>query len=300
MNDLKAAAHMAAMNVQVAVSKAPATPERIAAVAGLPARVVELPPALESEVIENEPPPSGPPAPSRPHSSLHRVTLSWRGTLANGEAPSDAPTGAPLVADSPHEEPLQVEPMLDAFLVAVSVCENFGSLMAPAVKNDKSNFEKIRTAWAGLGQPTTLRSLLLAEVATKIHKPGGALKDPSAAIALVWSRRSFAFQTALLAGLSEDPSASLSAVATSAYKEHLEPHHNWVLKSTFKMALNAMPKMDEFLSRLGVGVAGVDREAVYADMAELVQVQQRVVDAIGALLVDLGLEKIQIAEKKAK
>jgi hypothetical protein len=53
---------------------------------------------------------------------------------------------------------------------------------------------QVRTAWAKLGQPATLRALLRAELGTNIHQPGGVLKDPSAAIALVWARRSLAFQ----------------------------------------------------------------------------------------------------------
>ena len=136
---------------------------------------------------------------------------------------------------------------------------------------------------------------------TKIHKPGAALKDPSAAIALVWTRRSLAFQTALLEGITRERAPSLSDVATVAYRAHLEPHHNWILKSTFKMALSAMPKLDEFYSRLGVGATpGLDCDGVLADMSELVEAQQRAVDAIGALLVELQLEKLELAQKKGR
>ena len=92
--------------------------------------------------------------------------------------------------------------------------------------------------------------------------------------------------------------ASLSAVASEAYRAHLEPHHNWVLKSTFRMAFNAMPKLDEFFMRLGAGEAGIDRDIIYADMADLVAAQQHVIDVIGTLLVELELEKLSPAEAK--
>jgi len=220
------------------------------------------------------------------------VTLAWRGVL-RGDG----------VGEGGGEPRLMVDELLEALNVAMSVCENFGSLMAPAVKNDKANFDKVRSAWEKLAKPPTLRQLLEAEIATKIHKPGGVLKDPSAAIALVWARRSLAFQTCLLEQLTKDRSAALSACATDAYKRHLEPHHNWILKSTFKMGLNAMPRMDEFFERLGVGrEPGLDRDAVEADMVELVESQQRVVDCIGAMLVELDLEKpgAIAADKKVK
>ena len=115
----------------------------------------------------------------------------------------------------------------------------------------------------------------------------------------MWLRRSFAFQLALLEGLERDHNASLSNVATDAYKAHLEPHHNWILKSTFKMGLNAMPPKESFLLKLGGELDESERDAaVYGDMAELVRVQQRVLDIVGSLLVELDLEAS--SGKKAK
>ena len=98
----------------------------------------------------------------------------------------------------------------------MSICELFGTLMAPAVKNDLGNVGKVRTAWESLRKPESLRDLFQAEVDSGVHKPartrGGALtlKDPSAAVALVWVRRSIAFQTSLLDGVQTDRSARSS------------------------------------------------------------------------------------------
>lgn len=83
----------------------------------------------------------------------------------------------------------------------------------------------------------------------------------------------------------------MSSVATDAYKRTLEPHHNWILKSTFKMGLNAMPDLDDFFVRLGVGSRpGLDRDAVEADMAEVAEAQQLIVEQMGALLFELDLD----------
>ena len=70
---------------------------------------------------------------------------------------------------------------------------------------------QVRTAWVKLGQPATLRALLRAELGTNIHKPGGVLKDPSAAIALVWARRSLAFQVSRSRATDECHRVQLSA-----------------------------------------------------------------------------------------
>jgi hypothetical protein len=89
--------------------------------------------ALPASAPEQQPA-SAPPEPvsEGPHSSLHAVTLAWRALLP--EAAPTTPTGGGGVAD---ESAIAVEPLLKACAVATSVCELFGSLMAPAVKNDR-------------------------------------------------------------------------------------------------------------------------------------------------------------------
>ena len=140
---------------------------------------------------------------------LHAVALAWQATLGTEATGGDAaarPTGAPGPLDTPTAGVLRVEPLLEAFRVAVTIAESFGPLMAPAVQNDLANAEKVRRSWSSAGKPASIGELLRAEVATGVHKPGTAkkapvLKDPSAAIALVWVRRSLAFQLALLEGV---------------------------------------------------------------------------------------------------
>ena len=44
--------------------------------------------------------------------------------------------------------PLSVSELLEAFRVTTSIMEMFGSLMAPAVKNDQANLAKVRDARA--------------------------------------------------------------------------------------------------------------------------------------------------------
>ena len=55
------------------------------------------------------------------------------------------------------------------------------------------------------------------------------LADPSAAIALLWMRRSLQFLVHLLHELCEQ-GTSVAAAMRAAYDAHLEPYHGWVLK----------------------------------------------------------------------
>ena len=116
-----------------------------------------------------------------------------------------------------------------------------------------------------------------------------------AAIALVWMRRSLDFQTALLDSMHTDRSQSLSNVAREAYRTHLEPYHNFWLKNTFRAGLSAMPARGEFLVKLAADLAESvgpeEREAIcYAEMAELVEVQQKALAALSKIFVELDLE----------
>ena len=85
---------------------------------------------------------AGPSIVAVPHSSLHAVTLAWRQTLPSSALPSssngDRSGGAGGAGGG-----VEVAPLLEALDVAVGICELFGPLMAPAVKNDRSNCDKV-------------------------------------------------------------------------------------------------------------------------------------------------------------
>ena len=201
---------------------------------------------------------------------------------------------------SARQVELRVELMLEAFTATLGIAETFGPLMGLAVKNDQANFEKVRGAWAELSAAdpqrcSTLRGLLEAERSKGIHKAGGVLADPSAAIALVWMRRSLDFQTSVLDGMVTDRHGVLLEVARGAYKTHLESYHNFWLKNTFRAGLSAMPRREEFLQRLSPalkeGLSDEEREAIcYSEMGELVEVQQKVIATMSSLFVELDLE----------
>jgi len=101
----------------------------------------------------------------------------------------------------------------------------------------------------------TLRALLQWEKGQGIHKPGGVLADPSAAIALLWMRRTLQFLGALMRRVLESDARPVAELAREAYAAELEPYHGWLLKGTFGVALGAMPSRVEFFERLAPRVA---------------------------------------------
>ena len=94
--------------------------------------------AVPSELATDVP--ASVPEVTRPRSMLHKVTLAW--AAAQGRSGGSGDAGE--VAEAGDQ--LRVDSLLEAFRVSLSVCESFGSLMAPAVKNDLANLEKVRTS----------------------------------------------------------------------------------------------------------------------------------------------------------
>ena len=157
----------------------------------------------------------------------HAAPPSAASPVAGGAGTAGQSPGAAPRDEGPVE--MEVEATLEAFAAALRVAEVFGPLLQLAVKNDEANFAKVRKAWTAMlaAEPdrdcATLRQLLTMEKASGIHKAGGVLADPSAAIALVWMRRTLTFTNAILDGTAADTSPNLGSVAGAAYKAHLEP-----------------------------------------------------------------------------
>jgi len=137
--------------------------------------------------------------------------------------------------------------------------------------------------------------LLGTEKASGIHKPGGVLADPSAAMALLWMRRSLQFLVHLLHELCE-PGTTVSSAMRAAYDAHLEPYHGWVLKQAYQVALNGVPKREEALQKFFPRVQPNERQDLYTlEARECVVVLSRVVDAMRMLFEELDLEDVRRA-----
>ena len=239
-------------------------------------------------------------------SMLASVTNAWRAAIRDPREDKDTESEyeSSDVYGANVEVLIRVEPLLEAFMCSLQILEAFGPLLALAVKNDTANCDKVRQAWEHLSAAgdaqrcSNLRGLLEAERSSGIHKAGGVLADPSAAIALVWMRRSLEFQNAVMDGMQSDRQSALCNIAREAYKTHLEGFHNFWLKNTFRAGLSAMPGRDDFVQRLlppdhpaAEGKTEDERARIcYTEISELVEVQQKLIATMRTLFVELDME----------
>ena len=221
---------------------------------------------------------------------------------ANGGSPSNgAAAAADAAAASSHagEVDLLVGPLLDAIQKSLGYSDVFGPLMVLAVKNDEGNLRKARKAWEKhtneardvqeSKRVNTLRGLLETERQSGIHRPGAVLCDPSAAIALLWMRRTLQFLTRCLEGIYTD--RPMAEVGVEAYQLELEPFHGWLLKSTFAMALNGFPHRTEIFERLGSHLPEENRDRLLqVEVEQCIEMLKQVVDSMRSLFEELGLE----------
>ena len=230
------------------------------------------------------------PSTSAPRTALHGLAQAWLASLATGV------DGADEIPD------VVIERLFAAFdLSATVVGGAIGAVMAASVKNDNANMAVVRKALARRftdESMQSLRALLSAEIAARVHKDGASglvLRDPSCALSIVWLRRGLALQTGIIEGLVRERQQSMNTIVTNAYVAELEQYHNWALRGTMKLAFNAAPNKDRVLRNfqgktpLSPGVDGY--KGLYEDLAEVAEAQRRVMDAIAKPLVALDLDR---------
>ena len=286
-----------------------------AAEAELP-ETVERSQQLERKSSFRRTPPEGvrsrattpPPMSGLPPASVGATPASGGGVSFGLTVPKLTSTSPGLVdgAGVAGELELRVGAIIEAFATTKPVVEVLGPSLILFLKNDEGNVRKLRKAWSRqieesleLAVPhnrcASLRGLLETEKATGIHKPGGILADPSAAMALLWMRRSLQFLVHLLHELCE-PGTAVSTAIRAAYDAHLEPYHGWVLKQAYNVALNGVPKRHEALQKFYPRLQPHERHEAFAlEARECVVVLSRVVDAIRTLFDELDLEDVRKA-----
>ena len=97
-----------------------------------------------------------------------------------------------------------------------------------------SNIQKIEKAYKSIPprRRGTVIEILEYEKELGIHGQDGVLADPSAAIGLLWIRRSLAFQYRMYELLLRNPKMSGEDVALKAYAQELEPYHATTLPNS--------------------------------------------------------------------
>lgn len=137
-------------------------------------------------------------------------------------------------------------------------CRRFESLMKDIgeqqiAKDMQGNIEKVLALYHQTppDRRRTISALLEYEKAIGIHGPHGALKDPSAAIGILWIRRSLSFQSRMYKSLLE-PGMDPKAATMTAYRSELQPYHGWALQQLYTLSLQyAPPSRKEMFVKVG-------------------------------------------------
>lgn len=151
--------------------------------------------------------------------------------------------------------------LLKAIRAHLELMKSCGASLCLAAKDLEGNLRKAETLFKKSPKECkTLASLLELERSSDIHN-GNALQDPSAAMGLLWIRRSLAFQSQLYESLVPADGQHPKDAAYEAYNDHLSPFHGWMLRTVFPASLSQMPHREVFLSKFGeVEIEELDRE----------------------------------------
>lgn len=152
--------------------------------------------------------------------------------------------------------------LLKAIRAHLELMKSGGAALCLVAKDLENNLHKVLTLYKKSPKECkTLASLLSLERDSDIHD-GNHLQDASAAMGLLWIRRSLAFQSHLwYESLVTSDGPHPKDAAYEAYEEHLCPYHGWMLRTVFPASLSQMPHREVFLSKFGeVEIEDLDHE----------------------------------------
>jgi len=169
-----------------------------------------------------------------------------------------AATWSRLLDENPATGAIPVEALLDAMALQSQSAQRIGGVMRLVRTCDEANMQRIRSSWEAHGRPSTIRELVECEKRSGVQRAPGRLKE-SATLALLWSTRMIEFWLGMVQVLadplrlhsSSSSSTDLPAHASNVvYATTIEPFHGFLLRSTFRAALRALPSREEMLRRL--------------------------------------------------
>ncbi|KAF2402099.1 glycolipid transfer protein [Trichodelitschia bisporula] len=155
--------------------------------------------------------------------------------------------------DAASDNAISTTEFLEASESLTGLFDVLGSKAFTPVKSDiLGNVKKVRDQQlAAPGQSGTLQALVLNELKSGKH---------TATEGLLWLVRGLDFTAQALRANVGNPSQELSESFRAAYGETLKPHHSFVIKPIFNMAMGATPYRKDFYVKLGDDQAVVQAE----------------------------------------
>ena len=179
-------------------------------------------------------------------------------------------------------------------------CRRFESLMKDigerqVAKDMEGNIEKVLALYHQTPphRRRTISALLEYEKSMGIHGPHGNLKDPSAAVGILWIRRSLSFQSRMYKSLLDGINPKDATMA--AYQSELQPYHGWALQQLYKLSLQyASPSRKEMFVKVG-GFEGAhfgeeEEQATLRDIRHLVATWRPIIGRCKQIYAALDME----------
>lgn len=164
--------------------------------------------------------------------------------------------------------------LLKACRAHLAFMKSGGSSLKIVAKDLESNLRKAEKVYKkSPKEGKRLSSLLECEKNRGIHN-GNQLQEKSAAMGLLWIRRSLAFQLDLYSSLIHGQVHPRDA-AYNAYSKHLSPFHGWALRKVFPASLSQMPDREVFIAKFG----GIDEEELNDEIDRVIAKKLKVLVA---------------------
>lgn len=155
--------------------------------------------------------------------------------------------------------------LLKACRAHLAFMKSGGSSLRLVAKDLEANVQKAEKVFKKSPKDgKCLSSLLALEKERGIHN-GNELQEKSAAMGLLWIRRSLAFQLDLYSSLIYDLEHPRDA-AYNAYSKHLSPFHGWALRKVFPASLSQMPERRVFIAKFG----GIDPDELNEEIDRVI------------------------------
>ena len=209
---------------------------------------------------------------------------------------------------------LRPEALFDACDGIARIYAACGPTLMLVVRNDQNNLAKARAALAIAsdaegGATLTVGELLRWEVEQQMHRCGASsevvLADPSAAVALLWLRRSLAFMLGFMRHLQQGLHAFMDgtrddidgiAAFRAAYTDELQPYHKWLLRQTFSISISHAPGYTDFALAIGPGLGDAERDQVIdGEISALLRAGEPLVHALQASYAQLQMDDVRRA-----
>ncbi|CAN8003120.1 unnamed protein product [Ixodes hexagonus] len=196
--------------------------------------------------------------------------------------------------DSTGEDAIRTEKFLDSCRSLLPVFNVLGATVFAPVKADiQGNIDKLNKQFTtDPAQFTTLLSMVQREVDDGKNATSGF-----AAEALLWLKRALEFIVHLLREI-HSGKESLTDCAGVAYGKTLKPHHNWLVRGIFAVAVRAMPSMKAFQRDLAPTPQDAAHPAytkqLFADCGQYIVALDAVLETINAFYRKHKLEEVPI------